>query len=184
MNTVPKYTKEGFLRVRVPGWLFDDVLSYYSENAVVAHPELSDAIGSYLTSETSFPASMLLMPSSLQKSIVDCMLPILGRWAKRDLDFTALYGIRIYHRGSKLKMHVDKVDTHQVSAIVNVGQDVNSEWPLYIYDHDGKLHKVYMKPGEAILYESARLEHGRPETLDGDSYANFFIHSKETSNET
>ena len=39
-----------------------------------------------------------------------------------------------------------------------------------------------MQPGEIILYESARLMHGRPEPLDGISFANFFIHAKEKSN--
>ena len=29
-------------------------------------------------------------------------------------------------------------------------QDVDEEWPLQIYDHDGKLHNVFLKPGEMI----------------------------------
>ena len=32
-------------------------------------------------------------------------------------------------------MHVDTVGTHVVSAIINVDQDVEQDWPLLILDH-------------------------------------------------
>ena len=47
---------------------------------------------------------------------------------------------------------------------------------MEILDHAGKLHAVNMKPGDLLLYESARLLHGRPSPLDGESYANIFVH--------
>ena len=46
---------------------------------------------------------------------------------------------RKYTNGSVLRMHVDTVGTHVVSAIINVDQDVEKDWPLLILDHDGKL---------------------------------------------
>lgn len=33
-----------------------------------------------------------------------------------------------------------------------------------------------MKPGEALLYESARCMHGRPVPLRGKEYSNIFVH--------
>jgi prolyl 4-hydroxylase len=33
-----------------------------------------------------------------------------------------------------------------------------------------------MKPGDLLLYESARLLHGRPSPFKGRSYANVFVH--------
>jgi prolyl 4-hydroxylase len=59
-------------------------------------------------------------------------------------------------------MHVDTVETHVVSAIINVDQSVRKEWPLIILDHDGQEQRVNMRPGDMLLYESARLLHGRP----------------------
>ena len=101
----------------------------------------------------------------MKSAITTVMMPILEDWVKRRLELTALYGIREYRRGATLKMHVDRVETHHVSAIVNVHQHVDEDWPLYIYDHDGTLHEVYMQPGEVVLYESARLNHGRTTPL-------------------
>lgn len=88
--------------------------------------------------------------------------------------FTSLYGIRTYTRNSILEMHTDTSHTHAASAIINVAQEVDSDWPLEIYDHDRVMHEVMMQvtrsffffflisflilsylfqPGEFILYE-------------------------------
>jgi prolyl 4-hydroxylase len=60
-------------------------------------------------------------------------------------------------------MHVDTVSTHVVSAIINVDQgEIEKDWPLLILDHHDNEHSVIMKPGDMLLYESAKLLHGRP----------------------
>ena len=41
---------------------------------------------------------------------------------------TSIYGVRKYVNNSILRMHVDTAQTHVVSAIINVDQDV-----VYIY---------------------------------------------------
>ena len=183
METVPLpiYTKEGFKKIKLPEGLHKDIINYLGANYPSAKAEVSDAIGTFISSEfTSIPARLIPLDDNIRMEIVLALMPILEEWVHRKLELTALYGIREYSRGATLKMHVDKIETHHVSAIVNVHQQVNTDWPLHIRDHDDRLHEVYMQPGEAILYESAKLMHGRPEPLNGLSYANFFIHSKET----
>ena len=59
-------------------------------------------------------------------------------------------------------MHVDTVRTHVVSAIMNIDQEVERDWPLIILDHDDREHSVIMQKGDMLLYESAKLLHGRP----------------------
>ena len=59
-------------------------------------------------------------------------------------------------------MHVDTVGTHVVSAIINVDQEVDEDWRLLILDHEDREHWVTMEPGDMLLYESAKLLHGRP----------------------
>ena len=50
------------------------------------------------------------------------------------------------------------MQTHVVSAILNINQNVDEEWPLQILDHDGQLHHVLLQPGEMLWYESGRME--------------------------
>lgn len=47
-------------------------------------------------------------------------------WAGVKLKNSAIYGIRVYRRGSSLVNHVDRSDTHIISAIINVAQKVFS----------------------------------------------------------
>ena len=50
-------------------------------------------------------------------------------------------------------------ETHIISAIINVCQKVEEPWPLDIFDHKENHHKLYLKPGEMVLYESSRFLH-------------------------
>jgi hypothetical protein len=45
-------------------------------------------------------------------------------------------GIRKYTNASRLLMHVDTMDTHAVSGIINVDQDVHSPWMLEVREND------------------------------------------------
>jgi prolyl 4-hydroxylase len=56
------------------------------------------------------------------------------------------------------------------SCIIQVAQDLNEDWPIEVYSHDGKAHNVTMKPGEMVLYESHTVLHGRPFPLNGSLY--------------
>ena len=71
---------------------------------------------------------------------------------------------------------MDRFNTHVISAILNIGQKVVEEWPLYILDNEGAKHSVVLEAGEMLLYESARVVHGRPQALVGEYYDNLFIH--------
>lgn len=105
---------------------------------------------------------------------------VLEDWYGGRLELTSIYGIRKYQNGAVLRMHVDTVNTHVVSAIINVDQGVDEDWPLVILDHNDKEHTVLMKAGDMLLYESARLLHGRPTPFKGTHYDNVFIHYKPT----
>ena len=52
------------------------------------------------------------------------LLPLAERWIgnKIRLTGTAVYGIRKYTRGAKLAAHVDHMETHVISAIMNITQ--------------------------------------------------------------
>ena len=43
-----------------------------------------------------------------------------------------MYGIRRYLNGSWLSLHLDTVHTHVVSVILQIDQDVDDDWPLYL----------------------------------------------------
>merc|ERR1711892_304366 len=95
---------------------------------------------------------------------------------KVELAGTSIYGIRKYTRGAWLMGHLDHLKSHVISAILNVKQDVDEDWPLQIFDHGGKLHEIILKAGEMVWYESASLIHGRVKPLNGSYFENLFVH--------
>lgn len=115
----------------------------------------------------------------------DVIGPMLLKWANenggniKSVAFTAFYGIREYSRNAVLRNHVDRVDTHVFSVILQIGQtDLSREWPLEVIGFDGVRYRITLKPGEMIFYEGHKLIHGRPEPFHGESFANCFVHFK------
>ena len=107
------------------------------------------------------------------------MKPLLEEWCEHKLEPTAAYGPREYRRGSSLRNHVDREDTHVISCILHIGREnMDKPWYLHAKDHDGNWHYIDMKPGDMVYYQSDRVEHGRPDPLEGDYYTNMFIHYK------
>ncbi len=171
---LPVFSVEGFHKARLPYNLFKQIKNFYKLNRDNSQAEVLD---SYLSSETNqTPSYMIQLSEELRNQISDVIGPLLEHWIKIPLKKTAVYGIRQYRRGAVLKTHVDRIDTHIVSAIINVDQQVDSDWALHILDHQGRNHRVIMQPGDMLFYESARLQHGRPQPLQGESFANIFVH--------
>ena len=94
-----------------------------------------------------------------------------GKWT---LSPTSLYGIRVYKENSILAPHVDRLPL-VTSAIINVDQDVDEEWPLEVVGHDGVAYNITMKPGDMLLYESHSVIHGSYQIIDCRTLSCFVI---------
>jgi prolyl 4-hydroxylase len=175
---IPAFTREGFVKTRMPADLMHDVSAFYAAQRPVSVPEQSDAIGTYIrTPDKRQPSRMIELDATLRARVSIALHPLLESWVRKPLKMTAVYGIREYQNGAILDMHIDRMETHIVSAILNIAQEVTTDWPLVIHDHFGRRHSVLLQPGEMLFYESARLKHGRPQPLDGARFANVFVHS-------
>merc|ERR1719471_957042 len=56
-------------------------------------------------------------------------------WSGIRLRHTSTFGIRIYRRGSMLINHVDRSSTHIISAVLQIGQEVDEDggWPPALF---------------------------------------------------
>ena len=123
-------------------------------------------------------SSLVDLSTDLREEIHGALKLLMEQWCGKELLPTYVYGIRVYHRGAVLKCHQDRLETHIISAIINIDQQVDQDWPLVIDDNYYRRHQVILKPGEVIFYEGGRLTHGRPYPLEGESFANIFCHFK------
>ena len=104
--------------------------------------------------------TMIVLNDTTKEVIFKTLGPLVEKWSGGvKLNPTSVYGIRRYTNNSWMLGHVDKAESHIISVILNVAQDVDEDWPLYIKDHRGRGRQVLLQPGEMIYYESARLVH-------------------------
>lgn len=173
---VPRYTENGFHLTHASADLQTLLAAHYAQASAEAQ-SAEHVDGGYLQSaNNTLPSSLLEIPLELEEKITAALQPMCEAWCGESLLFSAIYGIRTYHSGASLRMHTDTDETHIISAIVNVSQRVNTDWALQIEDHMFRRHAIVLKPGEILLYEGARLTHGRPTPLDGEHFANIFVH--------
>ncbi|KAJ8613648.1 hypothetical protein CTAYLR_003132 [Chrysophaeum taylorii] len=175
-NLVPNVTDDGFRLVQMPAKTYSKVLGWYREN----HDRLKvpESDGGPLYNQRAVPTWHTPLPPRLKDQVFDELKLTMEAWAPATapLHGTSAYGVRTYENGSYLHLHVDTASTHVVSGIINVDQQSRVPWPVQIFDHQGNLHQVEMHPGNMLLYESAKLLHGRVVPFDGKFYANIFVH--------
>lgn len=176
---IPKLT-QGFLKLNMTDIMRDELLPFYEKwgpKAAKHEPIGGDYSNIHKVGMTKID---LDNHQGVRRVVVKEMQEVLQWWTQRRLKHTSTFGIRVYHRDAMLINHVDRADTHLASAVLQVGQESDEGWPLEVMLDDGTTLEVYLQPGEMVLYEGARLFHGRPMRFNGDKFANVFTHFSPT----
>jgi len=173
---LPAYTRNGFEYSRIPGFLFGELAQYFKENNRRAAPER--VAQDFLKNQQGVTSHLLELPDLIRRKLLIGLRSRCEAWSGLKLEPVVVYGIRRYNRGAMLLPHGDTISSHVISAVLNVAQKVDRPWPLLIEDHLYRSHHCELAPGEILLYEGGKLLHGRPEPLEGEYYANIFVHYK------
>lgn len=172
------YTDTGFKVVKTPPELFAKIQKFWQDHRETdQEPEWKQVIHSY---QNAWDAPTTMIPiqqhdEALRNEIWRTTEDVLQEWTGQRLAPSAFWGIRVYHNDSILATHVD-FTPRVISVIINIDQDVDEDWPLEVWGHDGKVYNVTLKPGDMALYESHSIIHGRPFPFRGKFFANVFVH--------
>lgn len=115
------------------------------------------------------------LTSELEDLAYKTLTPAVTEWAQSEVRRTWSYGAIEYSYGSKLVMNRARKETHVLSALLNIDQQVNTPWPLDFVDQEGIHHEITLETGEILLYESL-CPHGRTKALDGTFYKACYFH--------
>lgn len=168
------YCGLGFSKGQLPADLHARMIERLASCAMLFRAE--NKIDEIRTREPGIIPALYFEDHAFNASVGATLLPAHEQWSGMKLELTACYGFRAYQRGSYLHQHVDRTLTHIISSTICVDCRLDSPWPLYLEDIDGKPHQIDMQPGEFVHYEGARLVHGRPYPLNGDYYVGMFLH--------
>uniref|UniRef100_A0A7S1FW20 Fe2OG dioxygenase domain-containing protein n=1 Tax=Corethron hystrix TaxID=216773 RepID=A0A7S1FW20_9STRA len=179
-HEVPKRTFSplGFSKGRLPNDVFASMGAFYYNNRKEKCREEWQGKGVYVNwweSEVFF----IQVPWGMKDIWQNRLSSLVSAWVGEPVEQTVMYGLRQYQSGARLLTHVDRLNTHVVSLIVNVAQgNLTQDWPVEVFDHGGRLHEVVMKPGDIVYYESAKNLHSRNRPLMGKNgyYVNLFTH--------
>ncbi len=174
VKETPVFTEKGYKKVRMPDEIYQFLLQHVKKTDRIKE----DSNNIFRRTSSGPPPYLIPIPVEKKQWIFETLKPILEEWSGlQNMNGTSAYGPREYRRGSSLRMHVDTGNTHIISAILHIDREnMNKDWPLVIINREGKREKIYMEPGDMVLYESASLPHSREEPLEGDYYTNMFIH--------
>jgi hypothetical protein len=192
----PKFTSTGALHLpsgtpgALPLALHERMLAWYRRHRADTRPESSQPAFAY-NCNTGFDNDDWVVPFSqdddeargLHADMERWVRARLGQWTGQDVnEHTATYGVREYHRGSVCGMHLDATETHAFSAIYNLDQrGMDEPWALDYVSHTGHEERVFMTPGDIVLYEGASTLHGRKSALRGAQFSNIFFHFRSPS---
>ncbi len=74
------------------------------------------------------------------KEIERIVKPMIENWSGAELGSgPAVYGPRRYYNNSWMIVHVDRYPSHILSAILQIDQKVDEEWPLHFQDITGNI---------------------------------------------
>ena len=174
---MPNFTQTGFKKMKIPTAAYTLLTDFYWQNQYLAANEVDSTVETINYDKVM--ARLVPLTDEIKGKLSSIIKPILEEWSQSPLEFSYLYGIREYYHGNVLRMHLDKPNTHIISAILQVHQDLGEEgedWELEVINWDGNREYVVLKSGEMLIYESAKLIHGRPKPLKGNVFANAFLH--------
>jgi hypothetical protein len=172
------FTPLGFNKGRLPNDVFASMRAFYYNNRDYPHRLQEEwSGGSVFVNHWESDCNFIMIPWSLKRNWQARLKDVVQAWAGCEIEQTDMYGIRQYEAGARLLTHVDRINTHAVSLIVNIAQgNLTEPWTVEVYDHANRLHEVVMEPGDIVYYESAKSLHGRNTPLAGGYYANLFTH--------
>jgi len=175
---LPNFTPSGYRLIDMPSNVSKPLKEWYDSHTRQKRLESFFPGYTIINSYTENPSFIHLGQREAWKIVGPFLESLIAEWSGiHELELTSFYGIREYHHGHFLRGHVDRSETHVLSVILHIADSGLSEpWPIEVIGWDGKRHVINMEAEQILFYESAKLVHGRPKYLQGDSFVNCFCH--------
>lgn len=178
-HAFPNFTETGYKPMKTPQPLQNFLLNFMAQEDTIKHLEQWDNSSTQLNFVNTTTNFYNLDEVAEKRDFManKYLKPILEEWAGVELELTAFYGIREYRKGSLLKNHIDRIDTHVLSVTICIDRE-GPEWPLEVIDFNGRHVRYKHDAGTMVLYESSKVPHGRPYPFEGKYHRGAFVHFK------
>jgi hypothetical protein len=149
-------TATGFTKIRSPPNLKKLIDEFWKDNKDKAKIEAWHSGNSYVNHWDS-PTTLVSVDDKglrgsgdrLKEHIWAAASAVLEEWTQVELQPCSLYGIRVYHEGAIMMPHVDRLPL-VASAVINVAQDVEEDWPTVSEIDIGSSNRAEYKRSQNI----------------------------------
>ena len=182
---VPFLTKEGYKRLHIPEALHQQLLSVYrNAKSTDFSQHLNVTASSSIFNDDEFLMEIFFLPGNVSEAIIEQVEPLVEKWCggcKLRPQTINNNFLRRYHKGSMIRMHVDKVASSKknpwLGVLLQIDQNLQGapEWNFTVIGRDGEWHSFSNSPGDMIFFEARGIPHGRPQALQGESFVNAFV---------
>eukprot|EP00471_Norrisiella_sphaerica_P013178 CAMPEP_0184502212 /NCGR_PEP_ID=MMETSP0113_2-20130426/49641_1 /TAXON_ID=91329 /ORGANISM="Norrisiella sphaerica, Strain BC52" /LENGTH=536 /DNA_ID=CAMNT_0026891271 /DNA_START=111 /DNA_END=1721 /DNA_ORIENTATION=+ len=187
-TALPTFSSTGTKLIKIPDKLLEELKGFYFKHVAERSNEPWDIHGATQLNFHERGTDLVYLdldPYFRDRVANQYLRPILEEWSGQKLRLNAFYGMREYFPGAWLRNHIDRIDTHVISATLSV-MKLNSTkpWPLETVTWTGKRMRFEHKEGEMLLYESATRPHGRPYRMEDGIHVGCFVHFSPTNEST
>jgi hypothetical protein len=168
---LPKLNKIGYTRE----YIGEDTIAYLKE-IYKLYSKSFESEKEYLKNKMGFDSTFLNIEKTpvIGTTIMQSFTEMLESFFKEKVKMSIIHGFRTYKNGSKIKMHKDTLDFGCLGIIIPIDQK-GEPWDFHIEDHDGNLTAVPLSIGQAFIFESAKLTHGRIKEFTGEHHTNLLL---------
>jgi hypothetical protein len=182
-HVIPNFTEHGFAMTRAPTALLHELQASLYEGLNETYMLGTEDGNEIITTDAAVDVAQTLAPlwipqEELNARVLKELHPIHTEFVNgMELIGAKAYGLRVYRNQTTLLMHSDKPSTHIIASILHIDHSEDSQdWPIVVEDLNGVTHEIVMQAGDMLLYESAKVYHGRPRAFDGSWYCSIFTH--------
>ena len=173
---LPALTTRGFLKTRAPESLQRKLLSHYRSHRKQTRTDQPDETATGQDGAERPPSEVIMLTETLKRETSLSLQPLIEAWIGHFAVPISASDIRRYLDSTVIEPHRERDERHRASVLMNISQKAKRPWPLLIEDHAYRRHEITLAPGEVLLYEGAKLLHGRPGRYRGEHFADLVVH--------
>lgn len=181
---VSSFTENGFAINNIPASVLDNLHTFYKDERPKRIDEPIYPNEMHVINKDEEKPGLIEVPRDVVERIANSLDDHLEKFCGCKLEYAGAYGIHEFYNGHVIRRHLTNMATNVISAylILEETRDEDTEpWEMEVTTMDGTRRKMTLKPGQMMLWESAKIIHGFPQQYQGKRIATFMINFRPTA---
>lgn len=181
---VSAFSENGYELKNIPAAVLDNLITHYKDERPKRIDEPIYPNEMHVINKDEEKPGLIEVPRDLVDRIANGLDDYLEAFCSCKLEYSSAYGVHEFYNGNIIRRNLAYMATNVISAflVLDENRDEDSEpWQVELTTMDGNRRKVLVKPGQMLVWESAKIIHGFPVPYQGKRIATFMINFRPTA---